>query len=450
MCLRGAVEAGKSACLISPDRDLTRRVAAALDRWGIRPDDSAGQPLQQTAPGRLLRMVANGLGQALSVDQLLALLKHPLVHSGDGRGAHLLAVRRLELRLRRYGPAFPDGAFLRRWAGAEKTEGAVAWAAALAVVLEDMAGAAALPLGQMVRRHRALTEALAAGVGAGSGGLWEKETGAKALAVMQELEAEAPESLVMSPGDYAALLGGVLAGQQATSAVLGDARVQILGAQETRIQGADLVILGGLTGGSWPEMPAADPWLNRRLRRDAGLLLPERRVGLSAHDYQMAVAAPEVVLSRAERSAEAETVPSRWLNRLANLLSGLPGNGGGVALAAMRARGAAVLAEVAVLEAPVVTDAALRPSPRPPVSARPRALSITQVETLITDSYAIYASKILALVGAEPAAARGGFPVAGGGGASGAGAVLEDRRPACGPRGVGGADDADHRSGAGR
>ena len=400
--LRQAVEVGKSACLISPDRDLTRRVAAALDRWGIRPDDSAGQPLQQTAPGRLLRMVANGLGQALSVDLLLALLKHPLVCSGDGRGVHLLLTRDLELRLRRHGPAFPDGAFLRAWAAAEGRPGAVEWAAALADVLEAMVTAVALPLGQMVRRHRGLTEALAAGVGTGIGGLWDMETGAQALAAMQELEAEAPESLMLSPSDYAALVAGVLAGQTATTAVLGESRVQILGAQETRTQGAELVILGGLTEGSWPEVPAPDPWLNRRLRRDAGLLLPERRVGLSAHDYQMAVAAPEVVLTRAERSAEAETVPSRWLNRLANLLSGLPETGGKAALEAMRARGDDVLDRVAVLETPIAAEAAPRPSPRPPVLARPRQLSITQVETLITDSYAIYASRILGLSALNP------------------------------------------------
>ena len=400
--LRQAVEGGKTACLISPDRDLTRRVAAALDRWGIRADDSAGQPLQQTAPGRLLRMVANGLGQALSVDLLLALLKHPLVHSSDARGPHLLLTRRLELWVRRHGPAFPDGAFLRGWAAVEKTEGAVEWAEALAVVLEAMVAAVPLPLGQMVRQHRALTEALAAGVGGGSGALWEKETGAEALAAMQELEAEAPESLRMTPGDYAPLLAGVLGRRQARSALLGDVRIQIMGAQETRVQGADLVILGGLTEGSWPEMPAPDPWLNRRLRRDAGLLLPERRVGLSAHDYQMAVAAPEVVLSRAERSAEAETVPSRWLNRLTNLLSGLPETGGQAALAAMRARGADILAQVAVLETPIAAAAVARPSPRPPVSARPRQLSITQVETLIIDSYATYASRILGLSSLNP------------------------------------------------
>ncbi|MFN3577228.1 MAG: double-strand break repair protein AddB, partial [Tabrizicola sp.] len=45
LILREAAETGTRAALITPDRDLTRRVSAALDRWGIRPDDSAGRPL---------------------------------------------------------------------------------------------------------------------------------------------------------------------------------------------------------------------------------------------------------------------------------------------------------------------------------------------------------------------------------------------------------------------
>ena len=56
--LRGAVEDGQTAARITPDRTLTRQVTAAMDRWGILPDDSAGLPLHRTPPGRLLRHVA--------------------------------------------------------------------------------------------------------------------------------------------------------------------------------------------------------------------------------------------------------------------------------------------------------------------------------------------------------------------------------------------------------
>ncbi|MEX0311583.1 MAG: double-strand break repair protein AddB, partial [Tateyamaria sp.] len=50
--LRQAAEDGQSAALITPDRMLTRQVTAALDRWDIVPDDSAGTPLHLSPPGR--------------------------------------------------------------------------------------------------------------------------------------------------------------------------------------------------------------------------------------------------------------------------------------------------------------------------------------------------------------------------------------------------------------
>jgi RecB family exonuclease len=176
----------------------------------------------------------------------------------------------------------------------------------------------------------------------------------------------------------------------------------IWGTLESRVQGADLVILGGLNDGIWPAQPAADPWLNRAMRKEAGLLLPERRIGLSAHDYQQAVAAPRVILSRAKRGVEAETVPSRWLNRLVNLMDGLPERRGPEALSAMRARGDHWLKLVQAFDAPPRTEPAPRPSPRPPVTARPRKLSVTEIKTLIRDPYAIYARHVLKLKPLDP------------------------------------------------
>jgi ATP-dependent helicase/nuclease subunit B len=126
---------------------------------------------------------------------------------------------------------------------------------------------------------------------------------------------------------------------------------------------------------------------------------------LAAHDFQLAAAGAQVVLSRARRDAEAETVASRWVNRLVNLVAGLPGRDGPRALEEMRARGKIWLDRAATLERPTDAervDPAPRPSPRPPVSARPEKLSLTQVETLIRNPYAIYARHVLRLKPLDP------------------------------------------------
>ena len=113
------------------------------------------------------------------------------------------------------------------------------------------------------------------------------------------------------------------------------ANIMIWGTLEARVQGAELVILAGLNEGVWPARAPPDPWLNRAMRFDAGLLLPERRIGLAAHDFQQAIAAQEVWLTRSVRDDDEETVPSRWINRLTNLLNGLPDQGGDVAMSRM-------------------------------------------------------------------------------------------------------------------
>ena len=108
--LRRAAEDGVRAVLVTPDRGLARQVSAALDRWGILPDDSAGVPLHLSPPGRLLRQIARLCCERVTIEGLLSLLKHPLVHSGrrppGASGAHpragaVPAARR---------PALPRGA----------------------------------------------------------------------------------------------------------------------------------------------------------------------------------------------------------------------------------------------------------------------------------------------------------------------------------------------------
>ena len=404
LCLRAAAEAGETAALITPDRVLTRQVTAALDRWGILPDDSAGLPLPLSAPGRLLRLTAAARAEPLTAEGLLALLAHPLTHSGAGRGPHLRRTRELELELLRGGPPFADLDALRVWAAArDRDPGAAAWADWIAAVLSPGHAPGARPLAEHLADHLAMTENLAAGPGAGgSGTLWEEAPGEAALAVAVALTAAAPAGGEMGAADYAALFRSVLEGEEVRTPAKSDPRIMIWGTLEARLQSADLMILAGLNEGIWPPLPAPDPWLNRAMRQEAGLRLPERQIGLSAHDFQQAIAAPRVVLSRAIRDAEAPTVPARWMNRLGNLLGGI-GPAGEAALAAMRARGQGWLDMAATLETPAApVPPAPRPAPRPPVAVRPSRLSVTRISTLIRDPYAIYAREVLRLRPLDP------------------------------------------------
>ncbi|SMX41165.1 double-strand break repair protein AddB [Octadecabacter ascidiaceicola] len=395
--MRQAVEDNKTAALISPDRVLTRQVTAALDRWGIVPDDSAGLPLQLTAPGRFLRHIADLFCEPLDAEQLLVLLRHPLSHSDrPDRGDHAFRTNALELHLRRYGPPFPTAESLTSWAQ-EKPGETLDWVGWIASVLVNLNDDAPKSLADHIARHIDVATRLAGGPNTdGSGELWKKAAGREALRVMTELQSHADAGGEMSAREYRRLVNNILSAAEVRDRDAGHPQVLIWGTLEARVQSAELVILAGLNEGTWPEAPTPDPWLNRPMRKQAGLLLPERRIGLSAHDYQQAVCASEVVLSRSVRSDEAETVPSRWVNRLTNLLGGL--EGGPECLNAMRERGRHWLSLAASIAAPTKQiEPAPRPSPCPPTDARPQQLSVTQIKTLIRDPYAIYARKVLGL-----------------------------------------------------
>lgn len=399
--LRQAAEDGQNAALITPDRMLTRQVAAALDRWNIVPDDSAGIPLHLSPPGRFLRHVSDLFVVRLRSDAMLTLLKHPLAHSGGNRGDHLRLSRDLELFLRRRGIPYPERDSLVAFQ--DKSGADPNWIAWLDQWFLNQQLPGPAPLSVWVERLVETAEAISAGADrTGSGELWNQNAGRSATTVVSALREASDAGGPLSAREFSTLLSHILTQDVVRDRDAADGSIMIWGTLEARVQGASLVILGGLNEGSWPEAPAPDPWLNRALRQQAGLLLPDRRIGLSAHDFQQAVNAPEVLLTRSKRSDDAETVPSRWVNRLTNLLAGLTEQGGEDALAAMRERGALWLRRAAALDDADRVTPAIRPSPRPPVAARPRQLSVTEIKRLIRDPYAIYARHVLRLRPLDP------------------------------------------------
>ena len=402
IALRRALAEGQTAALVTPDRTLARRVANQLRRWDIAADDSAGQPLHLTPPGLFLRLLADVDGLEIAPATLLELLKHPLAGgAGAARGAHLGHVQTLELTLLRGGPPVISPEILTHWAAEDPTR--TAWLAPLLAQIFVAAPATqSLPDWANQLRDRATT-LCPAEPEATLPRIWDKEAGEAAREVLDRLAQAGLGGMAQPPRLWAALLTRQMQQVEVRPpAYLPHPNLSIWGPLEARVQSADLLILGGLTEGSWPQRLAEDHWLNRPMRNTIGLPLPELRIGLAAHDFQTALGAKNVILSRALRDGEAETLPSRWVLRLVNLLQGL-GPMGKAALADMRARGTQLCAFAHQLDRPTGSiNPAPRPAPKPPLTARPNRLSVTQIETLIRDPYAIYARHILKLQPLDP------------------------------------------------
>ncbi len=400
----------RTAALVTPDRTLARRVAAALGRWGIAVDDSGGQPLAETTVGSFLRLSATALVEGFAPVPLLALLKHPLAALGESGGACRAFARTLERRVLR-GPRPADGikGLTAAVTAAEVEAGSglirrLAWLDEQAQPFLALAAARTAPLEHLVRAHIGFAEALAAdGDATGAERLWRHEDGEAAAEFINELLLDGTGFPPLAAADYPGLFEQLLSGRVVRPRFGRHPRLAILGPLEARLQQFDLMILGGLNEGSWPAEPAADPWLSRPMRQAFGLPAPERQIGLSAHDFAQAAAAPEVVLTRAERVEGAPTVPSRWLSRLETVLRAL-----GFKDHAERQHEDQWRAWVRALDEPRQVRPVAPPEPRPPLAARPRRLSVTEIETWMRDPYAIYARHILSLRPLDPIAADPG------------------------------------------
>ena len=134
------------------------------------------------------------------------------------------------------------------------------------------------------------------------------------------------------------------------------------------------------------------------MRAEIGLPPPERRIGLAAHDFALCLAAPRVIVARAEKREGTPTVASRWLQRLrgASRRGGDGRSSGRAATLMSSSRATSTASSISA------SGRSRPPNPQPPVPARPRRLSVTEIETLVRDPYAIYAKHVLKLEPLDP------------------------------------------------
>jgi len=398
-------EPGCTVAIISHDGALGRRIAAALEAYGIVPDDTVGRPLAQTPPGVFLRLVLEVAGGTAHVGELAGLLQHPLMRPGMPRSHHRDLARAFERAALRRGP-LDHRALLPPWPAREDRPPdpeRVAWRETVLHALDPLARALGekAPLDRLLVAHRAAAERLTDD-GQGTGpAIWQDADGEALQAFLDRL-AEAADALGPGPvADYRALLAGWMRGETLRPKPRAShPRVAIRGPREARLETAGLTVLAGLNDGVWPGTADPGPWLSRPMHAALGLPLPERTVGLSAHDFLCGACRPRVLLTRAARAEGAPTVASRWLVRLETLLTGIDA---GDAWQAAKDRGARHLAAARALTTPDRdVPRAERPRPSLPQGRRLETISVTDVEALIRDAYGVYAKRILDLKPLEP------------------------------------------------
>jgi len=404
-------EPAKTVALITPDRRLARRVSLSLRRWGIEIDDSGGQPLTEVAVGSWLMLVAEMAEEELAPVTLLSCLKHSVMAANMPANELRQMVYQLdELVLRGVRPSSgfaglrdavlkldeqkPARAALLTWLDAIQAQAGE--------FVDLMAAKTPLPFRQLLDTHIAIAERLAATESKpGADRLWHAEAGDSASKFLTQLRAAAHTVPDLPPSNYLSLIGQLLKSVTVRKNYGAHPRVAIMGQIEARLHSADMVILGGLNEGTWPALPPHDPWMSRPMRKKFGLPSPERLVSIAAHDFVQAATAPEVFVTRALKVDGTPTVPARWLLRLDTVLQAI-----GMQIPART--GAQYRQWRRDMDTPADVKPIERPQPAPPVSARPRKLSVTQIETWMRDPYQIYAKEVLKLYALEDVDADAG------------------------------------------
>ena len=418
IAIREALETAEERVqLVTANRALAGRVAAQLRRWGVEADDSAGQPLDKTPPGSFVLLLLEAAASRFAPVELLQLLKHPLcapviaakgdTEDGLWRVMWLERVRELDLALR--GPR-PDAglagieAAIVMWMTRHETDLRLIWVE-VAALLDPLTRLDGLGFAGQVE---AIANAATAMTG---GGLWRKQAGqelAAAWGAIAALDDAAP--VTVPTADWPAWAGQILTQYSVRPAWGGHPRVAIYGLLEARMQQADLVICAGLNEGSWPQLPAPDPWLAPALRRrlgdgTTGLPALERNIGLSAHDLASLMGGKRLLLTRAKRDEGSPALASRFLLRL-QALAGKRG----------LAEETRLLTLARQIDRPATVTPVTQPAPTPPAHRRRVKLAVTALDRLRADPYAFYAKSILnlsplELVDARPTAAWRGTMV---------------------------------------
>lgn len=413
LLLRETLETpGRTAALVTPDVGLARRVSHLLGRWSIDVPPSAGVALSLTAHGTLTRLLL-----ALAADPgdpvaLADLSRHPLVAATD----RFAEVERYVLRgprwwqdLTDFRSRLPDRlmdtdrARALRDASGDLAEQADAW---LGWLESGLAPFDRIGPGDVGEWNEAFTEVLAR-LGKTEGAIWGGEAGAALADALDEVAAMGAPLGTLDLNAWCDLVISVLDRVNVAPASAGHPRLAIWGPLEARLQSADRLILAGLNEDVWPQRPPTDGFVPRRFRADLGLPDPEARMGLAAHDFAQLACQPDIVCLFSARREDAPAVESRWIWRLKTLARGALGDRSASAALDPPVDGdprhwARALDPV---DAPFDTRRAV-PAPRPPVEARPKRLSVTRINVLQRDPYAIYAGEILRLQPLDPLNSR--------------------------------------------
>ena len=407
----------QTAVLVTNDSNLERRAVANLKRWDVFVKPAGGIPLLNTEAGSFADLVLDWLREPANPIKIAALCKHRFFSEQISKTNTKFEFNRFEqcfLRgFTRWGslsemrskydqersqnskysnfryesnPAFADHSFMEFLERASTVDG-LSFSDERSYSLSSLCEAWVNVIQTLVNEETTV---------------WRGRDGSKLADVIRELD-----QIVKCIGDGTAehlqKIYRDMAREQRCREPNYEPRIEIWRAMEARLQSANKVVLAGLNEGVWPSQATPGSFLPRQFYKKLGMSDPEHRLGLTAHDFSQLACAPNVTLIYTRRRDGSPAVASRWIWRLKTLAEGaLTKDGASEAFwpdpENNPVNWASSLTKLSEQEEADFAN----PKPRPPLEARPEKLSVTRINVLQRDPYAIYAENILKLSPLDP------------------------------------------------
>lgn len=376
----------KTAMVVTPDRNLARRISAMMLRWNISVDDSAGCALTSLNLGSYLLNIIDMICSDFSSVETLCVLKNPLCQLGMDKNEKEKLLTSFEKEWRAQG-RIPITHILYQHLITHIQP---------LLTLNDIE---IVPFARIASAHIACIEKTTEETNGDRDSalqkLWCGEAGEAAALFLTDLMQQAPFMPDMNLHQYRNVIKHLLDSVTVRPVYSTHPRLSILGPIESRLLNADVTILCGLNEGTWPARGQNDPWMSRPMRMRFGLPSTEQHIGMSAHDFCYALCNKNTVLTRSSSVENTPSSASRWLQRLdAYLLS--------IGISPDSISDNRHLSIARTLDSPLTIQAAERPMPCPDIQDRPKEFSVTSVERLMKNPYRFYAEKILKIRPQEP------------------------------------------------
>ena len=372
-------DASKKAIIVTNNQDLAKIIRTYVKRWDLNIENSAGDKISETKIGKIFTLAAEMLNSNFEASETLALLKHVLDSDDDKLSLFEKIVFR-DLKLK--------NGLNSIYKKLEQDPEILLW-------FKDF-----IARGSEFISYRNKTsnfnEILIAhikfieNIYGGREKLYQGKIGEKFHACLTMLLGVSEQINKVSFSEYSRIFQNFMNSQTIRIPDNTYPNIKILSPIEARHIDADLVIIAGVNETVWPRSIPTNPWMSKAMRKELGLSPEEHIISLSAHDFYKLCHMKNVIITYSNYIDGSPSTPSRWIQRIRALAEYL-------SIENDLKPDKPFLEWARAIDFSGKYEPISAPSPVPALNIRPRKLSVTQIEKLIRNPYAIYASSILNL-----------------------------------------------------